>query len=702
MKWRGSDMKTTVFTKVLWTVALCTAASVLHAMHIGYLYPAGGKAGTTVEVLVGGRALWGSSGVRVSGGGIRVVGFEKVPGMGHIPAPQKRWMTKYLKQIRKGDTEAPPLPEDTKEWRKNRYYDNLGKLTPLQRELVERNVYVRADPLQKSPSIANMVIVKLEISPDAKPGRREFRLVGRGQISDPLPFYIDTAPEINEPRYTPPGIPHPRGEFKVPAVLNGQILPGESDLFEFNANKGDVFTFSVRARALVPFLGDGVPGHFQVVLEVLNEKKRLVASADDHYFDPDPELVFRAPEDGRYTLRVRDALYRGREDFVYRIRVQRGRPKVILPQPDSSLGGPWISDPGAARELTPPVFMRFKLTRPGASIVRRFRAEAGEKLEFEVLARCLNSPLDTRMKLIGPDGKVLAAVDDVKRPRIGTILHQADPRFEVAIPADGVYTLEIADTSGTGGPEAFGYLRIVRAAPDFQLYASPSGLSAATNAPAAVKVRAVRKNGFDGRIVLTTAPGSELRIVGANSLEPGMDEGTFTLVSQNWRKPDSVARPVLLLGIADDGENGIRHEAHAVDEAMQAFAYTHLVPAEKLLAMQNWGTGNASRFCPVDPFKVPKTVLGGKVTIDLWRKPAADAEVEYALADPPPGVSIIGKTEKDGMVRLTILAAENTAPGKFNLLPRITYKFKNPKGKTVTERFLLPAVRMEVEKCPAK
>ena len=46
--------------------------------------------------------------------------------------------------------------------------------------------------------------------------------------------------------------------------------------------------------------------------------------------------------------------------------------------------------------------------------------------------------------------------------------------------------------------------------------------------------------------------------------------------------------------------------------------------------------------------------------------------------------------------------AENAAPGKFNLLVRITCKFKNRKGKKVAERFLLPAIRMEVEKCPEK
>jgi len=694
-------MKTTGFFKALWTVALCSGAVALHAMHIGYLYPAGGQAGKTVEVLVGGRALWSVTDARISGGGIKVVGVERVPGLGHIPGPQKRWMTKYLKQIRKGDTTEPPRPEDTKEWRKHRYYDNLGKLTPLQRELVERNVYIPSDPLQKSPSIANMVIVKLEISPHAEPGRREFRLVGRGQISDPLPFYVDTMPEVNEPRYTPPGIPHPRGEFGVPTVVNGQILPGETDLFDFQAGAGDELTFSARARALVPFLGDGVPGHFQLVLEVLDEKNRLIASADDHYFDPDPVLLFRVPETGKYTLRVRDALYRGREDFVYRIAIRSGRPAVRIPHPPKAYG-PWTNDTGSKRELGVPAFVRFRIDRPGAALIRRFRAKTGERIEVEVLARCLGSPLDARLKLTAPDGRVLAAADDVKRPRIGTTLHQSDPRLEVTIPEDGVYALEVADSSGTGGAEAFGYLRIVPAEPDFQLYVSPSGMVASINNPAAVRVLAVRKNGFDGRIVLSTPPDSEVRIVGANSLEPGMDSAVFTLVSQSWRKPDAVARPVRLIGFSD----GMRREAHATDEAMQAFAYTHLVPAKELLAMQTWGAACASRFSYVDPFRVLKTVPGGSVALELWRKKSEITEVEYSLLDPPPGITLAGAAEDNGMVRLNIRAAENAAVGKFNVIPRLSCKFKSKdkkhKGKTVTERFLLPAVRMEVEKCPEK
>jgi hypothetical protein len=46
-----------------------------------------------------------------------------------------------------------------------------------------------------------------------------------------------------------------------------------------------------------------------------------VAFADDFRFDPDPVLDYQVPADGEYVLEIRDALYRGRDDFVYRLAV---------------------------------------------------------------------------------------------------------------------------------------------------------------------------------------------------------------------------------------------------------------------------------------------------------------------------------------------------------------------------------------------
>jgi hypothetical protein len=46
-----------------------------------------------------------------------------------------------------------------------------------------------------------------------------------------------------------------------------------------------------------------------------------LAYVDDYTFHPDPVLFYEVPRDGDYILEIKDAIYRGREDFVYRITV---------------------------------------------------------------------------------------------------------------------------------------------------------------------------------------------------------------------------------------------------------------------------------------------------------------------------------------------------------------------------------------------
>src|SRR6202034_2724643 len=46
-----------------------------------------------------------------------------------------------------------------------------------------------------------------------------------------------------------------------------------------------------------------------------------VAYADHFGFHQDPVLHYDVPADGQYTLEIHDSIYRGREDFVYRIAV---------------------------------------------------------------------------------------------------------------------------------------------------------------------------------------------------------------------------------------------------------------------------------------------------------------------------------------------------------------------------------------------
>ena len=76
------------------------------------------------------------------------------------------------------------------------------------------------------------------------------------------------------------------------------------------------------ARELIPYLADAVPGWFQATLALLRlPTARKSAYDDDYRFHPDPVLLFKVPEDGQYVIEIKDAIYRGRPDFVYRITI---------------------------------------------------------------------------------------------------------------------------------------------------------------------------------------------------------------------------------------------------------------------------------------------------------------------------------------------------------------------------------------------
>ena len=694
--------------KMLLAVSLLAAATIF-AVHIGYLYPAGGRAGSTVEVLVGGSGLGNINSASVSGGGVKVVQVKRVTGVPFISGAQLQYVRRWVQDLAAGKKEPPPLPSEEvrRDWRKSAMLDRLPELTPLEMSILMRKVFVREDSLQKSPSIGQLTIVTLEIAPDAAPGRREMRLFGRGSISDPLPFFVDKLPEVCEPRFEArPGqsMNYKSGPvFKepaktpfvtFPAVVNGRIFPGETDTFFFSARRGEKLTFKARGRALVPFLGDGVPGHFQMVLEICDVDGKLVASADDHYFDPDPVLFFRVPHNGVFRLKVRDALFRGRDDFVYRINVTRGAPPPEGPTPPPVPQGRSWSVASTDSEVELPAYIKVVIAKPNGVKRYKFAGRKDMTIVAEVSARRLGSPLDPRIALRDESGKVIAECDDVKDALIGTTLHQADPRIMTTLPADGVYTLEIADASGTGCPAGIAFLRISEPLPDFELYAYPSGI--AVGAPTPIHILAVRKDGFAGRIVLATPPECNFQIVGVNALEPGMDRAVFTLAARGG-KPVDYPSEVNIVGFSGPLVRPVR----GADEAMQAFAYTHLVPAMRMLGVMRWGAAGSDRLRMVDARDCVRLAPGGTAELKLWKRPfKQERKLSYTLAEAPKGVTIDRVNEEAGnIVTLTLRAAADAPEYLGNAT--IKAEFSEPDKQKKMRKlgaFHLPAFRLEVKK----
>ena len=170
-----------------------------------------------------------------------------------------------------------------------------------------------------TPAIAETVTVRVTIAADAQPGPRELRLGTPAGLSNPLVFHVGQLPEFREAEKRSATSTEEVMRIALPAVVNGQIMPGDVDRYRFKARKGQRLVFALSARELVPYLPDAVPGWFQAVLALCDANGNQLKFADDFRFHPDPVLHFEVPEDGQYVIAVHDAIFRGREDFVYRL-----------------------------------------------------------------------------------------------------------------------------------------------------------------------------------------------------------------------------------------------------------------------------------------------------------------------------------------------------------------------------------------------
>lgn len=548
-------MKKTLFALLAPVFSLCAADP-----YAGYFYPSGGAVGQTVTVVVGGQNMNQLRNGIISGDGVTVKSVTQVPGFPYLDGKQKKYVQTWLTGVRSGKPEKPALPEEaeTEKWRKHAWYDHLDKMTPLQQGIIARELYTYRNPLQETPSIRRMVLLEIEIAPDAKPGRREIRLWGRGGMTAPRPFFIDDAPHLQEPFFQPPKEEPqsaPQAD-QLPVVFDGQIMPGETDHCFVRLTAGENYTFAADGRTLQPFIGDAVPGHFQPVLRLLDPAGKEVAFADDNYFLPDPVLYYKAATDGIYKLEIRDNLYRGREDFVYRVKVTPAREEFH-----------------ALKH-----FIAADVVADKVGNLHGFDGKANDDIVIDLTGRRAGSPLDGWLRLYDPDGKIIAEADDSpSKLNIGECLQQVDPYLRIKLPKTGEYKVLVRDTTGKFGPDYRYSLRIGPPRPDCELYTASSSLNIPAQGRGNVKLFIRRLDGFDGELLIR---GEGVEVVAGALIAKDADEATITI--QNPLTLRDAPREVKL--IAEFIVNGEKRQRTITpaDEYMQAFAYNHLLPAETL------------------------------------------------------------------------------------------------------------------------
>ena len=520
--------------------------------YIGFVFPAGGRQGTVFRCTLGGQALDGVNGVIFTGSGVtgRVIEYNR-----HMNSQEVQLLREQLDEIR-------AMPKA----RRDAQVTNLAsRLEMLIGDYVQQ---------PQCASIANLVTVEVAIERGTPPGPREIRLVTPRGVSNPLAFHVGALPEVtSEPLPTSPkqilgkeaqslrstsdrkrgaagkrrerrgmmeqdeemvqmvaGMAGPGAltdvddrEVRImpPCTVNGQIASGSVDRYRFDGRSGQRLVVTVQARALVPYLADAVPGWFQPMLVLCDAQGREKAYNDDYRFHPDPVLYCELSANGEYVLAIHDAIFRGREDFVYRMTIgelpfvtsvfplggQAGVDAVIevkgfhlaetrlTPDLRTRLRGlhrltvagsadafqSLVLDSrcpteGHEQQLRlngatgdPPIVMNGTIGMPGDLDVFTFRGRAGQEVVAEVRARRLGSPLDAWLKIMDDQGRTLAWNDDQEDPGSGLDTHHADAYVRVTLPADGAYAVQLRDTQHQGG-EAFGYrLRLSEPQPDFDL-----------------------------------------------------------------------------------------------------------------------------------------------------------------------------------------------------------------------------------------
>ncbi len=575
--------------------------------YVGYIYPCGIQAGTTNRLLVGGQAFpWKGCNAVVSGQGVEVLSVEMVPYFANVPGSQFRYLAKWLDGIAKGDRTAPPIPTDPNahvdEWRSNRWWQVLGELDPQKISLVEEGLYVRRNPLQATPSLNQRMLVTVAAAPDAKPGVRDFRVYAQNGMSAPRPLLITTAPHAKEPLYAPPHRPLPPAPAitNLPCVLDGQIMPGQTDTWTLHLKKGRTITLHAVARELQPYIGDAVPGFFNPSLRIFNAWGKEVAFADDNYFHPDPLLVFTPPADGDYKLEIHDVLYRGRADFVYSITVWPGA-RPVGPRRASLWPNPVPqTPPGVSCNSFTGV-----VARAGASCEHVFEVKESGEYVFDLLARRVGSPLDARLSILGPTGgKPVAVFTDTTNLvfRGSLIQGECDPVGTCRLAA-GTYRLRVEDEAGKGGSAWSYVLRVHRPALSFEVWTAKSSFAfRAFSGSPGMKVFVLRNGGFDGPVKLLETPDFRFS---PSVIPAGTNMLKVALISKQRMQQD--VREYQFKASAQINGKTQTVRIQPADEYNQAFAWDHLLPTHAFV-VRTWPNPNAWKNVkkPAKPVPPPK------------------------------------------------------------------------------------------------
>ncbi|MBY0326418.1 MAG: hypothetical protein K2Q30_05825, partial [Gemmataceae bacterium] len=399
---------------------------------LSYLFPSGGQRGKDVQVRVGGLFLHSNSQFEILGPGVS------------LQAPLKR---------------IPFL-----------WFD--GPLLTLTES-------------QQAEDYPKELATIVRIDKNAPLSKRLARVWNSEGVHGGWKFELGDFPEIiekeSEHYHTPTTI-------SLPITINGRIYPkNDFDDYQIKLNKGETIDAFVSAEKL------GSP--LDARLEILNSKGEIIADNDDAS-GVDPALVFTAPVDDLYLVRIRESSGKGSPAHVYRLSVSKNpiikaihplgakigsitKFEVIGSNLDSSsmeLKAPdrigyhafsnsnLLFDVGNATEYLEnttgvnssitafPCAINGKILKLDEVDSWVLELEAGQKIQFESRGIALGSPCRPKFSIADAMGKELVSA-------VSTT--ELDPVLLFTPTAKGKYTLKIAEEIPARAGVSFTYRILV-------------------------------------------------------------------------------------------------------------------------------------------------------------------------------------------------------------------------------------------------
>jgi hypothetical protein len=461
---------------------------------MGYIYPPGGRAGTTVDVMLGGFDWTGDMQVFVHDRHVQMT-ITGAPGEILIPPPPYWFGPKAFEP-------APPLPRETP--------------------------------------------ARIVIAADCPPGPVRWQAANANGVTATGVFMVSHSPELLE-------MPHgktPQPIESLPAIVSGRLERIEEvDCYRFTATQSGPVTCSLFARR--------IGSAFFGAIEVRDSQGRKVADAVDTE-GWDPVLTMIAEKGRDYIVSVRDLDFRGDRSYVYRLEltpgprvlaarpaaVRRGRTQAVefvaigiarddrpasvardvafpsdaatetidyqleTPRGTAPVFRLMLSDldefveqshaAGRPQPLACPGAVTGALERAGEEDLYACRWKKGDLWAIHAAAREIGSTIDPMIVIRDESGKELVRTGD---PPGG-----GDCSLEFHVLSDGMYTLAVTDVAGRGGSQAAAYrLAIETARPDFRLEANTQRLAIPLGQKAELPIAAIRSGGFKGAIGLSVS-----------------------------------------------------------------------------------------------------------------------------------------------------------------------------------------------------